>query len=161
MFFNDGDLLHRRIFENADRTRTHPANPLERRIERKRIKKTHASRITDVQKLLENGIPIRFFTRHFKRLERNLVRGAVTHQHIPVPIVNVASVSNQLNSTQAVIFGALEILFVMQVLQRKKLEQNHRKDKNRPRQKNQDVPIPTNSRLVLRSIVIHPTSSPK
>ena len=161
MFFNHRDLFHRRIFQDADRARTHPANPLECRIERKRIKKTHTRRIANVQKLLENGIPSRLLSRHFKCLECNLVRGSIAHQHIPVAVINVASVGNQLNSTQAVIFGALEVLFVMQVLQRKKLEQNHRKDNDRPRQKYQDVPVPAYSSLVLRSIVIHPTSSPK
>ena len=89
-----------------------------------------------------------------------MVRGAVTHQHLAIAVVNVAAISNQLDSTQAVIFGTLEVFLVMDVLQRKQLEQNHRKKDDRRRQENQDVPVPANPRFVI-GIVIHSTFSPK
>ena len=161
MFFNHRHLFHRRIFQNANRTSLHPANPLERRIERKRIKKARSRRIPDIEESPEDGIPIGLFLGHFERLEGYLVRRAVPHQHIPVPVVNVAAVRNQLYSTQAVILGALEVLFVMDVLQRKKLEQNHQKKNERPGQKNQDIPVPADTSLIFRRIVIHSTSSPR
>ena len=161
MLFNYRDLFHRRIFQNTDRACTHPANPLERRIKRQGIEQPHSSRITDIQELSENGIPVRLLARHFKRLERNLVRRAVAHQHIPVAVVNVASVGNQLDAAQAVIFGTLEVLFVMQVLQRKQPKQDYRKKNYSPGKEYQDIPVSADSGLILRSIVIHPTSSPK
>ena len=160
MLFDHRDLLHCGIFQNADRTRAHPTNPLECGIERKRIEKTHTRRIADIQQTLENRISPRLFAGHFESLERYLVRGAVTHQHLAMAVVNVAAISNQLNSTQAVVFGTLEVFFVMDVLQRKQLEQNHRKKDDRRRQENQDVPVSADTRFVFR-LAIHSTSSPK
>ena len=160
MLFDHRHLLHCGIFQNADRTRAHPTNPLECGIERKRIEKTHTRRILNFQQTLENRIPPRLFAGHFEGLERYLVRGAVTHQHLAIAVVNVAAIGNQLNSTQAVVFGTLEVLFVMDVLQRKQLEQNHRKKDDRRRQENQDVPVSADTRFVFR-LAIHSTSSPK
>ena len=161
MFFDHRHLFHRRILQNANRMRLHPANSLERRIKRKRIKQARARRVANIEEPPKDRIPVGPFLGHFKRLESNLVRGPIAHQHIPVPVINVATVRNQLYSTQAVILGPLEVFFVMDVLQREQLEQNDNEKNERPSQKNQDIPVPADTRLVLRSIVIHPTFSPK
>ena len=153
MFFDNGHLFRSRIFQNADGTRLDPIDALKRRIQGKGIKKEFPILVLDLQEFIENNLAVFLLFGKAHRMERNLVRGPVAHEHVAVAVVNVAALGCKHHLTQAVVFGTLEVFLVMRELQRVEPDDQHQEQQAYAREEHDNMPVPALYRLVVLIVI--------